>query len=193
MSDTTDHTNDDTDEPRIPRARLNVEAQKRKDAERRAAELEVRLQELEDASKPDIERLTKQVEKLQSERDNAVKQFEQAQTEAQRSQRRSLVSDAAARLGFRDPSDATRFVDVDEIEDATSAERALKAVAKTKDYLLAPKTPAPRGLERVVGSGSHQDAAAPPGAMTEDEVKDLWGRQLLAGLTGASGDEPAAS
>lgn len=148
------------------------------------AEAESRAEEIADRDKPDLERLTKQVEKLQQERDQARSDSERIQQEAQITERRSIVSDAAAKLGFRNPGDAALFVNLAEIEDAGAAERALKTVAKERDYLLTPKQAEPAGLDRVLTGDQNRAADSKQGEVTEEELKKVWGEQMYQGLMG---------
>lgn len=178
---TTSTTSDGPDDNRIPRSRLNSEIEKRKTAEKRLADLEARFGELEDKDKPEIERLSRDLERAAKRAEEAEQRAQQIEAEASVEKRRAVVTEAAARLKFRDPSDASRFVDLNEIEDAATAERALKAVVKTKDYLVTPDTPEPRGLERVLSPGTAGVAAqTPQRELTPDEARNVAHAQLAA-------------
>lgn len=162
--------------------RLNAEIDKRKAAEKKLGDLESRLAELEDRDKPEIERLSRDLERAQKKADEAEQRAQQVQVEAQQAQRKSVVTEAAAKLGFRNPTDAALFVNLDEIEDANTAERALKTVAKERDYLLAPKQAEPAGLERVLTGDQNRTPDSKQGQVTEDELKKAWGSEMLKGL-----------
>lgn len=114
--------------------RLNKESAKRKDAEKRLAELEARLQEKETEGLPELERERKQREQLEKRLQDAEKARE-ASEQAIRTARAERWVTAAAK-DFTDPDDATRFVDLDGIESMEDAERAVKALAKRKQHLL---------------------------------------------------------
>ena len=141
--------------------RLNKESAKRKDAEKRAtdvesqmAELKAAMEERDQAGLPELERERKRVEQLEKRAIDAEKRAEETERNLTRSTRSSLVTAAAAKAGFDDPSDALRFneyVNLDEIEDASDAERAVKKLAKAKPRLLADQEPVLPG--RVIKDG----------------------------------------
>jgi ribosomal protein L34E len=170
MADTTEETTNES-EAMVPSARLRQETEKRKEAEKRERELEARLQALEDQGKPEMERLAKEHERAIKRAEEAEQRAQEIERKAVISERRSLVTDAASKLKFRNPADASLFVNLDEIEDAASAERALKGVVKERDYLIASDTRDPKGLERVLGAGSRNGQAAGEDGrpLTEDE------------------------
>lgn len=180
--DTPTQTSDDSDEKFSGlQKRVNKLYAQLQEEKKARADAEARAEEIADRDKPDVERLTKQVEKLQQERDHERQERERVQQEAEVTQRRSIVSEAATKLGFRNPADAALFVNLDEIEDSSAAERALKTVAKDRDYLLAPKQAEPAGLDRVL-TGDQNRAAEKPGQVTEETLKRAWGEEMLKGM-----------
>lgn len=69
------------------------------------------------------------------------------------------VRAAAAKLGFADPSDATRFIDREGLsDDAGDIEARLKAVLKAKPYLGSAKVPASGGENPGGGAVRQTDA-----------------------------------
>lgn len=142
-----------TEEAMVPSKRLRQETERRQEAERKLADFAARMEALEDKDKTDIERLTKDLERAAKAREDAEKRAQALEQSVAQQAKRSVVAEAAAKLGFRNPADAALFVNLDEIEDSRAAELALKQVAKDKEYLLAPKTPEPKGLERVLAGG----------------------------------------
>lgn len=142
------------DENKIPRSRLNAEIQKRKDLEQRLADIEAQHAELQDRDKPEIERLSRDLERAQKKAEEADAKAERLERESQLAVKRSLVTEAAARLKFRDPADAARYIDdLDQIDDGKTAEAALKGIVKDRAYLVADESPKPKGLERVLAAG----------------------------------------
>lgn len=167
-----ENTHEEGEEARIPRSRLNQEVEKRRDAEKRLAEYESRLADLENRDKSDVERLTKQLETLKmavAERDQAIQAAETARIRQERS---SWLSDAAARLNFHEPAAATRLIaEIDAIEDPRAAEKAVKDLAKQSPYLVKAENAEPR-LQRVAQplNGGTQPAA--DGAPMSQEVAE---------------------
>ncbi len=141
--------------------RLNKESAKRKDAEQRAldvesqmAELKAAIEERDQAGLPELDRVRKQAEQFEKRAADAEKRAEETERNLIRSTRSSLVTAAASAVGFDDPSDALRFsefVDLDSIEDAADAERAVKKLAKAKPRLLKDRDPKLPG--RVLENG----------------------------------------
>jgi AraC-like DNA-binding protein len=172
-----DTTDDETTDRVVPEKRFNKIYAQLQEEKRARSDLESRLQEVEDRDKPEVARLTKQYEQLAKEREQLMKELDSERSERQKASRRSIVTEAAAKLGFRDPADAALFVDLDTIEDSDTAERALKTVAKQRDYLIAPKQPEPKGLDRVLaasGTGTDDGSDEPRKGvlrqMTQEEL-----------------------
>ncbi len=80
---------------------------------------------------------------LAEKSDAKVKELE---SRIEREQQRASVARIAKRLEFVDPDDAHHFLDDTDMGDEKLAEQALKALAKTKPYLLA-KAPTRTGRE----------------------------------------------
>lgn len=139
--------------------RLKKEGSKRKEAEARATELEKRLadleaaaQERENAGLPELERERKARERVEAQLADAAKRAEAAEQTVQRAQKERLVLAAAQAANFADPSDASAFLNLDEIEDERDAERAVKSLAKRKGHLLKSDGPVLPG--KVLDGGS---------------------------------------
>lgn len=67
--------------------------------------------------------------------EEAERRAQDAEDKATRLEREGRVTRIASRLGFRDPGDAFRFLDGDELDEDSSAERALKQLKRDKPYL----------------------------------------------------------
>jgi hypothetical protein len=102
---------------------------------RDARQFEESLKKLEDADKSDAEKAAARIAELEQSlaaRENAVRQAEV----------RAAAIDAASRLGFRNPEDGLRFLDMDtlEFDDAgrpVGIDKQLAAILKERDYLKA--------------------------------------------------------
>lgn len=140
--------------------RLNKEGGKRKEAEKRASELEkkladltARLDEREAAGLPELERERKRAEQLEKRIQEAEQRAEQSERAVQRTQRERWIAAAAARENFVDPDDAARYLDIDDVEDADQAERAVKRLAKSKQHLVKPEDSGQPQIGRVLEGG----------------------------------------
>lgn len=140
------------------RLERELEALKRADEERKTADLS------------EVEKLRKQL----AERDAAI-EAAAAQAKAGRLAGASLA--AAARLGFADPEDAQRFLDMDAIEwDDSGAPKnvqaLLEAVLKAKPYLKASFTQPPD-----LGQGQRGKAGVP---LTRDAIAKMSNAEINA-------------
>lgn len=141
-----------SDLDRIVSERLRREREKLGDVDdlrRKASEFD----KLQEASKTELEKEREQRTKLETEK-TAL------QRELQETRLRGHISDAATRLGFHDPEDAWRLldlasVDVDENGKPKNADTLLKELGERKPHLVRPSGPGsadggPRGAN---GSG----------------------------------------
>jgi hypothetical protein len=177
----------------IPQSRLDEESSRRKAerdarmaAEQRAKELEDRIAQLEDRDKTDVERLTKEREKLEKRATDAEARMQELEAKSVRDGKAALISAAAAKANFHDPSLAAQLLDLEGIEDAGAAERAVKGLAKERQYLVKQDAPEAVRLRKVGVDGQTIDPATEKekGMVTQDELQKQWGEQMLAGLTG---------
>lgn len=142
------------------RARIRVQ----KEAERAL----VALKEREDADKSETEKAAARITELEQSlaaRENAVRQAEV----------RAAAIDAASRLGFRNPEDGLRFLDMDilEFDDAgrpIGVDKQLAAILKERDYLKdKPRTP-------DAGQGDRGRTAT----LTVDEIRKMKPEEINA-------------
>ena len=175
-----DTTTTEEEEARIPRSRLNAETEKRRAAERRVQEMESRLSDLEDRDKTDVERLTKELERLQKKADDAEKHAAEMETARQRDQKAAWLASAAAKANFHDPDAAAVFADLDTIEDAKTADAAVKRLAKERSYLVKQDAPEAQKLQRVGIAGTDgQEVTVPAGGLiTPEEQYKRWGEEF---------------
>ena len=146
----------------------------------KAGRLEAELKKLQEAEKARADADLSEVEKLKkqlAERDAAIEQATTA-AKAQRLAGASLA--AAARLGFADPEDAQRFLEVDRVEwdDATGAPKnvaqLLEAVLKAKPYLKASFTQPPDLGQGNRGAGTAPLTREAIARMTPAEINARW-------------------
>lgn len=129
------------EDQRVPYERFEQVNRKAKEAGERAtaleqqiADLRTQLEDREAAGLPEMDQLKKRLEQ-------AEKRAQDAETAAERHQQQVKLTRAerlviAAAKDFQDPDDATRFLDLADIEDSDHAERAVKKLAKSKPHLL---------------------------------------------------------
>ena len=128
---------------------------------REAAAYRTKLRQSEDAKAAEERAKLGDAERLEKEVGDLKKSLEEAQAKAQKYLLDNAITTAAQKAGFRDPSDALRFVEPGTLEvqeDGTieGLDRAIQAVVKAKPYLLRDK-PAPS-----VGTTNPQGAPAKP-------------------------------
>jgi chromosome segregation ATPase len=162
----TEETTETVEDQRVPYERFDKVNKAAKEAKAQAAqfqkeldELRSQLEEKESASLPELERERKQREKLEARLAEAEKEREQALLQATNVQRENWVAAAAATLNFHEPDDASRFVDLSEIESKADAERAVKDVAKRKKHLVKDEDTQLPG--RVLKDGQRSSAERP--------------------------------
>jgi DNA repair exonuclease SbcCD ATPase subunit len=153
-------------------------ADRAKEAEKRAQELQAAMEEREQQGLPELEQLRKQVDKAEKRAQEAERRAEEQERRVQRGQRERWVTAAAQNQNFADPSDASAFLNLDDIEDEKDAERAVKRLAGSKKHLLKPDEPQLPG--RVLSNGQRVTAdgqADPRRTQMEDE-----GNVILEGI-----------
>jgi hypothetical protein len=121
---------------------------------------------------------SRRLEHAESGSQQAETEREQAAREARTTRAERWVMTAAK--DFQDPDDATRFVNLDDIESVEDAERAVKRVAKSKPHLLKSDDANVPGKVlsggRPVAQGQQAQRGAPAGSAfgvisTEDEAQ----------------------
>lgn len=150
--------------------------------EKEMEDLKARLDEREQAGLPELERERKRAEQLEKRIAEAEQRAETTQAELVANQRKSLVLAAAAAQGFDDPSDAIRYpeiINLDEIEDAGEAERAVKRLAKAKPRLLKDTEPKQPQIGRVLENGQPAAKKEPAsGSIDTSAEAELLAREL---------------
>lgn len=116
-----------------------------------------------------------QFDELLSEKDEQIRTVEGERDEARYQldafKRQVRVTEAAKRLGFKDPEDAFRYLSDEDTEDEATTERALKALSKRKSYLVNERksTGAPVGGANGVTLTLEQIQR-----MSPDEINARW-------------------
>lgn len=146
------------DDARIPRERLNQEAKKRRDAERKAEDLTRQLEEAQNAGLPEVDQLKKRLEAAEKRAEEADRKAQDIESKLERTRKERWVTAAAREQNFADPSDAAAFVELDDIESEKDAERAVKRLAGSKKHLVKTESPVLPG--RVLENGRTASMAA---------------------------------
>lgn len=165
-------------EETVPKERYISLSKNKKAAEDRAkalekdmADLRAQMEERESAGLPELERLKKDMERFQKRAEEAEAKAAEADTKLARSQKERWVTTAAASLNFADPSDASAFLALDDIEDERDAERAVKRLAGQKKHLV--KSDEPNLPGRVLQNGQAASPSKPGGINPTEEAQML--------------------
>jgi hypothetical protein len=160
-------------EQTVPYERFQQANAKAKEAAAKATTLEKDMQELrsameerENAGLPELERERKRAEQLEKRIADAEARAEAADAKLARSSKASWVRSAAK--DFTDPDDAVAFIDLDSVEDEKDAERAVKALAKSKKHLLKAEEPVLPGRVLKDGQPAANGAASKGINLTEE-------------------------
>jgi hypothetical protein len=135
-------------EKSVPYERFQKVNQQAKEAKAQAtqlakdmADLKAQMEERETAGLPELERERKRAEQLEKRANEAEAKAAEADTKLARTTKERWVTAAASSQNFADPSDASAFVNLDDIEDEKDAERAVKRLAAQKKHLLKSEEP----------------------------------------------------
>lgn len=148
-------------------------ADRAKALEKDMADLRAQIEERESAGLPELERLKKDMERLQKRAEEAESKAAEADTRLARSQKERWVVAAASAQNFADPSDASAFVNLDDIEDEKDAERIVKRLATQKKHLL--KADEVQLPGRVLKDGQRDEKTPQP-----DGIDPLADARILA-------------
>lgn len=159
------------EEQRVPYERFQQANTKAKEAAQKAAKLEKtiadlqsQMEEREAAGLPELDQLKKRLEQAEKRAEEADKRASEMESQATNVRREQWVTAAASALNFHEPEDASRFVNLGEIESREDAERAVKAIAKAKKHLVRDEDKPLPG--KVLNDGRKASAAdAPPSAI----------------------------
>jgi len=135
--DTGDDTADkdaDKDAETVQMPKAEADALRREAAEARRATKKAKA----DADKAEQEK-AKASGDFQKLAEENQRRADEAEKRLAARDRQDRVTSQATRLGFRDPTDAHRFLDDEDTEDEQAVKRALEAVKRDKPYLIGPK------------------------------------------------------
>ncbi len=129
-----------------------------KEVNEKAKELDKLKKKLEDAENKKLEDQKKYKELA----DKYKSEKEKLETKLLTSAKKQTVLTQAQKLGFKDPEDAIRFVDLEKIEvseagEVEGVEDALKALAKEKAYLVGGTKPDSLGADLSPDDGDDPD------------------------------------
>jgi hypothetical protein len=179
----------DPPEQTVPYSRFDQVNKKAKEEAARVRELDKTVKDLqkameerESAGLPELDQMKKRLEAAEKRAEAAEKDAEDSKQLVTRSRRERMVQAAALAQNFADPSDASAFVNLDDIEDEKDAERAVKDLAKRKKHLL--KAPEPTMPGRVLANGQpvttdsngRKNPAVAEAEMLSDALKQFVGR-----------------
>lgn len=155
--------------PRSEALRLRRQAKEAEEVKRKAAEEKKKAERKKASEEGRFNDLIADVEK---ERDEAKKETKEWQDKFENLQHEVLITRLATKVGFKDPSDAFRFVNREDIDgDESIAERALRRVLTEKPYLKQDR-PATGGPKPGDGNGK--------GTLTMDDIKGMTEEQINA-------------
>ncbi|HVF79288.1 MAG TPA: hypothetical protein VNA28_13405 [Solirubrobacteraceae bacterium] len=176
-----------THEETVAYARFQKVNQQAKEAKQQVAqmskemaELRAQMEERETAGLPELERERKRAEQLEKRAAAAEERAEKQEKAALLAGRKSLVLAAAAAAGFDEADDALRYpehVDLNEIESASDAERAVKRLAKARPKLLKAEESKLPGQVLRNGRAAERGSADPLQEQRENE-----GQTILEGI-----------
>jgi hypothetical protein len=155
----------------VPVSALQKEREK---ASAKISDLEARLEQIQAAEEERKRSELDEVERAKLEAQEAKAQAEALQTQLVQEQRKQVALAAASTAGYRDPSDALRFVDLSGDLTPEDITEAVSTVLNERDYL---KAEAPKGPAQTssVGDGSNAeqpaDGASAAQAILSDALK----------------------
>ncbi len=132
----------------------------RKAAESEAAKLRQQLEDRESAGLPEVEQMKKRLEAAEKRAEENERKANEAEASVARASKDRWVTAAAQAQNFADPTDASAFLNLDDIEDEKDAERAVKRLATAKKHLVKAEGPTLPGRVLENGKPVARDQAA---------------------------------
>jgi hypothetical protein len=147
---------------------LDSEREARKQAEKDAKDLRAQLKQLQEKDLPEAERTAREHAETKAENENLRK-------ENQRLQGQLAVYGEASRLGFADPMDAFRLIDVEFDDDGKpkGVTQALNKLLEAKPYLKSGQARATTGGSADAGNQTGQPSG---GSNMNDLIRQAAGR-----------------
>lgn len=156
--------------------RLKAMSKHKRAADEKARTLEQQVRDLQDQLDAQANGLseTEQIKTRLKRAEERAAAAEQAKTDAEqrvlRADKQRWIASAASSQNFADPSDASAFLDLDEIETEKDAERAIKRLASQKKYLVKSEERQLPGKVMEGGKAVTQQDGRPP--LGIDPMKD---------------------
>lgn len=168
---TTEPTSTEATEHVVPVSALQKEREK---AASKIGDLEAKLAKIEAAEEERKRSELDEIERARLEAQEAKAQAEALQVQLVQEQRKQLALAAASTAGYRDPSDALRYVDLSGDIDPMDISEAVHQVLSDREYLKA-ETPKGPAQTTGVGDGANTetpaDGASAAGAILSDAMK----------------------
>lgn len=129
-------------EQTVPYERFQKANQAAKQAKEQVATLRAEMAQLREemqlkaSGASDSEQLQRRLERAEARAQEMTEKAEAASLEATNTRKERWITSAAVAANFADPSDASAFLDLSEIESDKDAERAIKRLAQSKKYLV---------------------------------------------------------
>lgn len=181
---TTEPQVDGPQERTVPYARFKEVNERLADEKKQRLALEDRMEQLESRDKTDVERLTKEREKLEKRAQEAEARAQDLEAKSVRDQKAALVSAAAMKANFHDPTLAGQLVNLDDIEDVAAAERAVKNLAKERQYLVKAEPTEHAKLRKIGVDGDAVTDKRDGDLITVQEQNRRFGEELFGIVTG---------
>jgi DNA repair exonuclease SbcCD ATPase subunit len=159
----------------VPYDRFAEVNRKAKEKDDQLKALTDRLEELEAQGKSESEQERLKREKAEAKLAEMQADLQSRDERLNRMEKSGWVRNAAAQAGFANPDDAVAFADLDGLEEAKDADKAIKDLAKQRPYLLRQETPGQQ-LGQVVTDGR---PGAPPQQLDPAEQARQEGEQFV--------------
>jgi len=167
QQEATETSAQDAGEHTVPVSALQKEREK---AASKIGQLETQLAKIQEADEARKRAELSEVEQARLEADEAKAQTQALQTQLIHEQRKQVALATASTAGFKDPSDALRYVDITG-EDLTDDDirEAVSSVLNERGYL---KAEAPKGPAQTSGVGDGNQAKKEEGSATASILSD---------------------
>ena len=161
-----------TDSPQpVPYDRFKQVNDKLNTVNQERSDLQARLEELEKAKTDSDRAEMDEIERLKLELTEAQTSTAEAVATSRTASLRSAVEREAAKAGFNDLADAWRMASLDDLEideagNVNGADKAIKALAKAKPYLLRPAAES-TNIDATDGRGEGKQSTDPKAYQAE--------------------------
>ena len=171
-------------EKTVPYDRFKQVNDKAAEQARQLAELQGKLQELEDRDASEVEKATKAAQREAEKAQGLEAQLQETRDQFTRLERSQWVRNAASDASFIDSQDALGRVNLAEIESEADAKRAVRRIAENASHLVRQETPSPQiGQVLQNGQAVPPQTATPQAGTPVNEADE----KCLADLKAASG------